>query len=67
MCDGVHAVGWVQDDAADGRCPFVRFWMSDGQTRISNWAGPKGDYSPIDVWAPPGTTIINYYLDSISC
>ncbi|TJZ49453.1 hypothetical protein FCH28_24365 [Streptomyces piniterrae] len=67
LCDGVHAIGEVKDDKADGRCPFVMFRLSNSEVRTSNWAGPKGDTSPIDVWAAPGTSIIDAWMSNIAC
>ncbi|MFJ3906348.1 hypothetical protein [Streptomyces sp. NPDC090025] len=42
VCDSYYASGWVQDDKADGRCPWIRFNTSSGYSAGSPRVGPKG-------------------------
>ncbi|MGY3677088.1 hypothetical protein [Streptomyces sp. TE33382] len=66
-CDGGNRiVGNVYDTEADGRCPYVRAFLSNG-TLTSAWAGPKGDDSPVDIVAPPGQVFYGTVIDSKAC
>ncbi|MEU2453858.1 hypothetical protein ABZ605_27745 [Streptomyces sp. NPDC012765] len=67
-CDGnTRIVGTVKDTAADGRCPYLSADLSNGNRVDSDWAGPAGDTSPIDIWAPPGTTFVHVQIRAIYC
>ncbi|MCX4675614.1 hypothetical protein OG413_09890 [Streptomyces sp. NBC_01433] len=66
-CDGNNRiVGNVYDTKADGRCPYVRAFMSNGSL-VSASAGPKGDDSPVDIVAPPGGVFYGTVIDSHAC
>ncbi|MER8233106.1 hypothetical protein [Streptomyces sp. NPDC094049] len=68
FCDNVTGmVGTVTDTAADGRCPYVRGNLNNGSWRDSDWAGPKGDSSPVNIWAPAGTYFVSWQLLAIYC
>ncbi|MFD7260014.1 hypothetical protein [Streptomyces sp. NPDC059874] len=67
-CDGnTRVTGTVHDTNADGRCPFVRAYVSGGGYRDSAWAGPKGDSSPVDIYAPAGKTFTSVQMSYITC
>ncbi|MFD0267410.1 hypothetical protein ACFVGY_12550 [Streptomyces sp. NPDC127106] len=59
--------GTVHDTKSDGRCPFVRGYLSGGGWRDSDWAGPKGDSSPVNIYAPSGQTITRVAMSYIRC
>ncbi|WP_371614207.1 hypothetical protein [Streptomyces sp. NBC_00454] len=45
VCDsgnGSSVTGWVTDDKADGRCPWIRFNTTSGYSAGSPRVGPKG-------------------------
>ncbi|MCB8905045.1 MULTISPECIES: hypothetical protein [unclassified Streptomyces] len=67
-CDyNTRISGNVHDTKSDGRCPFVRAYMSGGGWRDSDWAGPKGDSSPVNVSAPSGQSITSISMSYIRC
>lgn len=67
-CDGNTRVsGTVHDTNADGRCPFVRGYLSGGGYHDSAWAGPKGDSSPVNLYAPSGQTFTSVSMKYITC
>ncbi|MCX5191749.1 hypothetical protein [Streptomyces sp. NBC_00268] len=65
--NAVAVRGTVTDTNADGRCPFVRVYINGGSYRDSDWAGPKGDSSPVTVNAPSGYYFTRLELKYISC
>ncbi|MBT1183442.1 hypothetical protein HET69_05335 [Streptomyces sp. CJ_13] len=68
FCDNdQHLSGTVKDTAADGRCPYVRGHILGGGFRDSDWAGPKGDSSPVELWAPDGRKFEYVELRYIDC
>ncbi|GGS12999.1 hypothetical protein GCM10010269_60350 [Streptomyces humidus] len=67
-CDGnTRVTGTVHDTKADGRCPFVRGYLSGGGYHDSAWAGPKGDSSPVNLSAPSGRTFTSVAMNYITC
>ncbi|WP_456985520.1 hypothetical protein [Kitasatospora sp. cg17-2] len=67
-CDGgTSVIGTVYDTAADGRCPRVEAKQSNGSWRTSDWAGPKGDTSPVNLYASPGLYFVDVKMGYISC
>ncbi|MGV9267637.1 hypothetical protein ACWDRR_23600 [Kitasatospora sp. NPDC003701] len=40
-CDGYNVNGWITDDKADGRCPYVIFYTTAGSENGPR-VGPKG-------------------------
>ena len=58
---GVYATGWVQDNAADGKCAAVKFNYPDGSTWVSPRACPSGERQ---YWTSPTRTgrILDGYL-----
>ncbi|MEV7519183.1 hypothetical protein [Streptomyces sp. NPDC091371] len=67
-CDGnTRVTGTVHDTNADGRCPFVRGYLSGGGYHDSAWAGPKGDSSPVNLYAPSGRTFTSVQMSYITC
>ncbi|MEU9997220.1 hypothetical protein [Streptomyces sp. NPDC050848] len=69
FCDGnTRVVGTVYDTKSDGRCPLVMGYLSGtGGTVNSNWAGPKGDNSPVDIGAAAGRTFVGAGMGYIRC
>ncbi|MEW1566000.1 hypothetical protein AB0454_23795 [Streptomyces sp. NPDC093509] len=59
--------GTVHDTKSDGRCPFVRGKLTNGGHVDSNWAGPKGDSSPVTLKAPSGTSFSSLSMSYIVC
>ena len=59
--------GTVTDTNADSRCPFVRAYLSGGGYKDSDWAGPKGDSSPVTVDAGSGNYLTRVELKYINC
>ncbi|MET9604250.1 hypothetical protein ABZZ17_04185 [Streptomyces sp. NPDC006512] len=41
-CDGRNVSGWIQDDKADGRCPYVIAYHHGGGETTGPRVGPKG-------------------------
>ncbi|MFF0746652.1 hypothetical protein ACFYVL_40320 [Streptomyces sp. NPDC004111] len=67
FCGTSSIFGTVYDDKADGKCPLVIVYLKNGGKRYSNWAGPKGDSSPVNVSAPSGTYITSAGMGYIKC
>ncbi|MFB7463411.1 hypothetical protein ACFCZ1_07865 [Streptomyces sp. NPDC056224] len=69
QCDGWTEVhGTVYDTRSDGRCPLVVGVLSGtGGTVNSDWAGPKGDNSPVHIYAPRGRSFIRVEFGYITC
>ncbi|WP_330334523.1 hypothetical protein OHS33_35390 [Streptomyces sp. NBC_00536] len=64
VCDG-NITGTVHDTRADGRCPYVRIFFTDGGWWESPWAGGKGkavNFSGFHAGEPTSAV-----LDYISC
>lgn len=59
--------GTVHDTKADGRCPFVRGMQRDGGFHDSEWAGPKGDSSPVRLYASDGSSFYQVKMMYINC
>lgn len=59
--------GTVHDTKSDGRCPFVRGLLRNGGHRDSDWAGPRGDSSPVRLYAPSGTSFYQVEMHYITC
>ncbi|KOG88512.1 hypothetical protein [Streptomyces varsoviensis] len=59
--------GTVHDTKSDGRCPFVRGRLNRGGHVDSDWAGPKGDSSPVRLSAPRGQHFTSVSMQSIKC
>lgn len=58
--------GTVHDTKADGRCPYVKGNYSGGYVD-SNWAGPRGDSSPVTLKAPSGRSFTSLEMRFILC
>ncbi|MCQ8830556.1 hypothetical protein [Streptomyces malaysiensis] len=61
------AIGTVTDTKADGRCPYVRGYTSYGRTVDSDWAGPKGDSSPVYLDAGTGDPFVRLAMKYVNC
>ncbi|WP_432188468.1 hypothetical protein [Streptomyces sp. Tue6028] len=59
--------GTVHDTKSDGRCPFVRGLLNGGGHVDSDWAGPKGDSSPVRLYAPGGKSFYKVQMMYINC
>ncbi|PBC61760.1 hypothetical protein BKI49_22430 [Streptomyces sp. Tue6028] len=59
--------GTVHDTKSDGRCPFVRGLLNGGGHVDSDWAGPKGDSSPVRLYAPGGKSFHKVQMMYINC
>lgn len=59
--------GTVTDTNADGRCPFVQVTTSAGWKLDSDWAGPRGDSSPVTIDAPSGQHLTGLAIKYITC
>ncbi|GGN82950.1 hypothetical protein GCM10011579_071200 [Streptomyces albiflavescens] len=59
--------GTVHDTKSDGRCPFVRGLLRGGGYVDSDWAGPKGDSSPVRLYAPSGKSFYQLQMKYINC
>ncbi|GGV51138.1 hypothetical protein [Streptomyces spectabilis] len=59
--------GTVKDEAADGRCPYVRAYTSTGAYYDSDWAGPKGDTSPVALRTYVSDPFVSFELRAIAC
>ncbi|MFC0598189.1 hypothetical protein [Streptomyces palmae] len=67
-CDNYTRVtGTVKDTKSDGRCPFVRGHLNNGRHVDSEWAGPKGDTSPVNLSSPTGTYFSDLSMQYINC
>ncbi|MGW1226712.1 hypothetical protein [Streptomyces sp. NPDC001515] len=67
-CNNYTSVqGTVTDTKSDGKCPFVRGHLSNGRHVDSDWAGPKGDSSPVNLSSPKGTYISSLSMQYINC
>ncbi|MGV9255279.1 hypothetical protein [Streptomyces sp. NPDC003697] len=60
-------IGTVHDTKADGRCPYVRGQVRGGGHVDSDWAGPKGDSSPVRLQAPRGKSFERLEMMYINC
>ncbi|GGS08684.1 hypothetical protein GCM10010252_54780 [Streptomyces aureoverticillatus] len=63
----VQMNGTVKDEAADGRCPYVRAYTSTGAHRDSDWAGPKGDTSPVELYTSTTDVFVDFEIRAIAC
>ncbi|NGO15365.1 hypothetical protein G5C60_49260 [Streptomyces sp. HC44] len=61
------ATGTVHDTKSDGRCPYVRGNLVGGGYVDSDWAGPKGDSSPVRLSAPSGKRFAGITMRYINC
>ncbi|MGY0063683.1 hypothetical protein ACWY4P_45555 [Streptomyces sp. LZ34] len=66
-CASWQITGTVYDDKADGRCPRVRAYDNNDKYYYSDWAGPKGDSSPVDIRPDSGAYLKGYYMAYIEC
>ncbi|MEU5647425.1 hypothetical protein [Streptomyces milbemycinicus] len=66
-CNGTLVDGTVTDNNADGRCPYVRGYKLSGAYDDSDWAGPKGDSSPVRVNATESDPFVRFSLRAIYC
>ncbi|MFF9010514.1 hypothetical protein ACF087_32560 [Streptomyces goshikiensis] len=64
VCDG-NITGTVHDTKADGRCPYMRIFFSDGGWWESPWAGGNGKAVNFSGHHPGTAT--SAVLDYISC
>ncbi|CAL9662456.1 hypothetical protein [Streptomyces sp. enrichment culture] len=64
---GWQATGTVTDTKADGRCPFVLGHKFSGGMEDSDWAGPKGDTSPVEIYASTTDPFVSFTMDAIYC
>ncbi|EXU67323.1 hypothetical protein Z951_15475 [Streptomyces sp. PRh5] len=61
------AKGTVTDTKADGRCPYVRTYTSSGSYIDSDWAGPKGDSSPVLLDTTYNDPFVRITMGAINC
>ncbi|MFE7246087.1 hypothetical protein [Streptomyces sp. NPDC057580] len=59
--------GTVTDDRADGRCPFVRAYMSGGSYKDSPWVGPKGTSKYFELTAWSGQSFTSVAMKYVAC
>ncbi|MFF9458066.1 hypothetical protein [Streptomyces flaveolus] len=64
---GWKATGTVTDSKADGRCPYVVGHKLSGGVEDSDWAGPKGDTSPVEIYAPSTDPFVSFTMSAIYC
>ncbi|WP_405977955.1 hypothetical protein [Streptomyces sp. NBC_00158] len=68
VCDsgnGSSASGWIQDDKADGRCPWIRFKTADGYSVGSPRVGPKGARKDFSLGT--STRIVSFSVEYDNC
>ncbi|MFJ3883179.1 hypothetical protein ACIPW5_37745 [Streptomyces sp. NPDC090077] len=68
VCDsgsGSSVSGWIQDDKADGRCPWIRFKTAAGYSAGSPRVGPKGAVKNFSL--ATGSPIVSFNVEYDNC